>query len=217
MRTVSWISRSVAAYETWAAISSSPGGSMNRDGAGSSVPGGRIALVSGCALLPVRLLLHERSRGEAPWSRELRIRAVIAVVVILLIRLGAFRGHGLNADPWRAGIGLVLFALGLAFAIWARIHIGRNWGMPMTQEGQHGAGDQRSLPSRSPPDLLGHPRGRRRHRGGTGLVVADCRGPGWGLLPLQRDGRGALHEPTSFQTSYPVYKRSTKLLVPFIL
>jgi hypothetical protein len=32
-------------------------------------------------------------RGRVPWSRELRIRAVIAVVVILLIRLGAFRGR----------------------------------------------------------------------------------------------------------------------------
>ncbi len=38
-------------------------------------------------------------RGRVPWSRELGIRAVIVVVVILLIRLGAFREHGLNTDP----------------------------------------------------------------------------------------------------------------------
>jgi protein-S-isoprenylcysteine O-methyltransferase Ste14 len=67
-------------------------------------------------------------RGRVAWSRELRIRAAIFVLVIVLIRLGVFRGHGLNSDPWRAGFGLVLFAAGLAFAIWARIHIGRNWG-----------------------------------------------------------------------------------------
>src|SRR5581483_5514078 len=73
-------------------------------------------------------------RGRVPWSRELRVRAVIAVVVILLIRLGAFRGHGLHTDPWRAAVGLVLFVAGLAFAVWARIHIGRNWGTPMTQK-----------------------------------------------------------------------------------
>jgi protein-S-isoprenylcysteine O-methyltransferase Ste14 len=73
-------------------------------------------------------------RGRVPWSRELRIRTVIAVIVIVLIRFGAFRGHSLNTDPWRAGSGLVLFALGLGFAIWARIHIGRNWGTPMTQK-----------------------------------------------------------------------------------
>ena len=45
-------------------------------------------------------------RGRVPWSRELGIRAVLVVVVILLLRLGAFRGYGLNTDPWRAGLGL---------------------------------------------------------------------------------------------------------------
>jgi hypothetical protein len=52
-------------------------------------------------------------RGRVPWSRELGIRAVIVVVVILLLRLGAFRGHGLSTDPWRAGLGLALFFVGL--------------------------------------------------------------------------------------------------------
>ena len=90
-------------------------------------------------------------RGRVPWSRELRIRAVIVVVVILLTRLGAFRGHGLNTDPWRAGIGLVLFALGLGFAIWARMHIGRNWGTPMTQK------DEPELVTSGPYHLVRHP------------------------------------------------------------
>ena len=38
-------------------------------------------------------------RGRVPWSRELRIRALIAVLVIVLIRFGAFRNHGLKTDP----------------------------------------------------------------------------------------------------------------------
>ena len=63
-------------------------------------------------------------KGRIPWSRELGIRAVILVVVIALIRVGAFRNHGLNTEPWRAGLGLFLFALGLGFAIWARLNIG---------------------------------------------------------------------------------------------
>ena len=66
-------------------------------------------------------------RGSVPLARELRIRAVIAVFVILLLRLRVLRGGDLNSNPWRAGFGLVLFALGLGFAIWARRHIGRNW------------------------------------------------------------------------------------------
>ena len=56
-------------------------------------------------------------RGRIPWSRELRVRAVIVVLAVLLIRLGAFRAGGINSDPWRAGFGLILFALGLGLAI----------------------------------------------------------------------------------------------------
>src|SRR5579864_8952479 len=90
-------------------------------------------------------------RGRIPWSRELRIRAVIAVIVILLIRFGAFRGHGLNTDPWRAGLGLLLFGLSLGFAIRARVHIGRNWGTPMTQK------DEPELVTSGPYRLVRHP------------------------------------------------------------
>jgi hypothetical protein len=46
-------------------------------------------------------------RGRVPWSRELGIRAVIVIVVVLLVRVGTFRGHSLSTDPWRAGVGLV--------------------------------------------------------------------------------------------------------------
>src|SRR5205823_4318343 len=90
-------------------------------------------------------------RGRVPWSRELRIRAVIAVVVIVMIRLGVFRGHGVDTDPWRAGSGLGLFALGLGFAILARVHIGRNWGTPMTQK------DEPELVTSGPYRLVRHP------------------------------------------------------------
>src|SRR5438105_7778980 len=89
--------------------------------------------------------------GRIPWSRQLRIRAVAVVTVILLARLGALRGHGLNTDPWRAGLGIVLFAVGLGFAIWARVHIGRNWGGPMTQK------DEPELVTSGPYHLVRHP------------------------------------------------------------
>src|SRR5262249_60323923 len=90
-------------------------------------------------------------RGRVACVRELLIRALIAVAAILLIRFGAFRDHGLNTDPWRAGLGLVLFAVGLGFAIWARVHIGRNWGTPMTQK------DDPELVTSGPYHLVRHP------------------------------------------------------------
>src|SRR5579864_7831870 len=91
-------------------------------------------------------------RGRVAWSRELRIRAVIVVLAVLSIRVGAFRDHhGINSDPWRVGLGLVLFAVGLGFAIWARVSIGHNWGTPMSEK------DDPELVTGGPYRLVRHP------------------------------------------------------------
>ena len=74
-------------------------------------------------------------RGRRPWSRELRSGRCSSSSCSSWLA-GVFRGHGVHSDPLRAAIGLVLFALGLGFAIWARLHIGRNWGTPMTQKNE---------------------------------------------------------------------------------
>src|ERR1700751_3292199 len=56
-----------------------------------------------------------------------------------------------RADLWRAGLGLRLCGLGWGFAIGARVHIGRNWGTPMTQK------DQPELVTSGPYRLVRHP------------------------------------------------------------
>jgi protein-S-isoprenylcysteine O-methyltransferase Ste14 len=154
-------------------------------------------------------------RGRISWSRELRIRAVIAVIVILLIRFGTFRGNGLNTDPWRSGIGLVLFVLGLGFAIWARVHIGRNWGTPMTQK------DEPELVTSGPYRLVRHPIYSGILVAGVGTAVAlNWR---W-LIAVGLAGIYLLYSATveerylteQFPDAYAVYKHTTKLLVPFI-
>jgi protein-S-isoprenylcysteine O-methyltransferase Ste14 len=155
-------------------------------------------------------------RGRAPWSRELRIRAVIVVLVIILARLGVFRSHGNNHDPLRAGIGLVLFGLGLGFAIWARVHIGRNWGMPMTQK------DEPELVTSGPYHLVRHPIYSGILVAGIGTAIAL----NWlWLTGVLLAGLYFLYSATveerylteQFPDSYPAYKRSTKMLVPFVL
>jgi len=155
-------------------------------------------------------------RGRVPWSRELRIRVVLAVVVILLIRLHAFRGHGIHTDPWRAGIGLAVLASGLAFAIWARRHIGRNWGTPMTQK------DEPELVTSGPYHLVRHPIYSGILAAGVGTAVALS----WfWLIAVALAGVYFLYSATveerfltdRFPASYPAYKRSTRMLVPFIL
>jgi protein-S-isoprenylcysteine O-methyltransferase Ste14 len=154
-------------------------------------------------------------RGRVPWSRELRIRVILVILVILLIRLGVFRGHGLTTDPWRAGIGLVCFTLGLGLAIWARVHIGRNWGPPMTQK------DEPELVTSGPYRLVRHPIYSGILAAGLGTAVALS---WWWLIAVALAGVYILYSAKieeryltdQFPDDYPDYKRSTKMLVPFI-
>jgi len=154
-------------------------------------------------------------RGRVPWSREARIRAVIVVIVLLLVRFGAFRGHGVSTDPWRAGVGLTLFAVGLAFATWARVHIGRNWGTPMTQK------DEPELVTSGPYHFVRHPIYSGILVAGVGTAVALS----WlWLTAVALAGVYFIYSATveeryltqRFPEDYPAYKRSTKMLVPFV-
>jgi protein-S-isoprenylcysteine O-methyltransferase Ste14 len=154
-------------------------------------------------------------RGRVPWSRELRIRLVIVVIVIALFRLGAFRGHGLDTDAWRAGVGLLLFALGLGFAIWARVHIGRNWGTPMTQK------DQPELVTSGPYQLVRHPiySGILVAGFGTALALNWLFVSAVVLVGIYFIYSAIVEErylTEQFPVAYPEYKRSTKMLVPFL-
>jgi len=156
-----------------------------------------------------------RKRGRHPWSRELRIRAVLFVAIVLLVRLGVFRGHSATRDPWLAAAGLVLFAAGLLFAIWARIHIGRNWGTPMTQQ------EEPELVTSGPYRLVRHPIYSGILVAGVGTAV----GLAWyWLAAVLVAGIYFIYSATveerylteQFPSTYPAYKRSTKMLVPFV-
>jgi protein-S-isoprenylcysteine O-methyltransferase Ste14 len=154
-------------------------------------------------------------KGRVLRSRDLRIRAALVVLVILLVRLGAFRNSRIDSDPWRAGLGLFLFALGLGFAIWARLHIGRNWGAPMSQK------DEPELVTGGPYRLVRHP----IYSGILLAVLSSAIALSWlFLVALLLVGvyftYSAIIEERylteQFADTYPVYRRSTKMLVPFI-
>ena len=177
-----------------------------------------LALAIGWAAFWVYWLVSAFStrRGHLAWSRELRIRAVIGVIVIALVRLGAFRNHGLNTGAWRAVLGLVLFAAGLAFAVWARVCIGRNWGSPMSEK------DNPELVTGGPYAVVRHPIYSGILVAGVGTTVALS----WeGLIAVGLAGIYFVYSATveeryltnQFPDTYPGYRRSTKMLVPFIL
>jgi protein-S-isoprenylcysteine O-methyltransferase Ste14 len=154
-------------------------------------------------------------RGRYAWSSDLRIRIPILVAVIVLVHLGAFRTHDNTSDPLRAGSGLALFVLGLAFAIWARLHIGRNWGTPMSQKAEP------ELVTSGPYHFVRHPIYSGILCAGVGTGVAL----NWSwLIAVALAGVYFIYSATIeernlttvFPGAYPVYRRSTKMLVPFI-
>ncbi len=156
-------------------------------------------------------------RGLVPWSRYLGIRVVIVLIAIVLLRVGVFRGNGHNTDhAWRAGLGLFLLFLGLGFAVWARVHIGRNWGTPMTRR------EEPELVTSGPYHLVRHPIYSGILIGGVGTAVAL----GWfwltavGLAGIYFFYSSTVEErylTAQFPDTYPAYKRSTKMLLPFVL
>src|SRR5215831_9538983 len=154
-------------------------------------------------------------KGRVLWSRELRIRVVIVLLAVLLVRLGAFRDAGVNTDLWRAGFGLVLFALGLGFAVCARVEIGRNWGAPMTHK------DEPELVTGGPYRVVRHPIYSGVLTAGVGTALALS----WlWLIGVALAGVYFVYSATveerdlsaQFPYTYPAYKRSTKMMVPFI-
>jgi protein-S-isoprenylcysteine O-methyltransferase Ste14 len=138
-----------------------------------------------------------------------------SLLVLLLVRLGAFRRHGLTADPWRAGLGFALFAVGLGFAVWARVHLGRNWGTPMTRKVEP------ELVTGGPYRWIRHPiySGILLAAVGTAVVLTLS----W-LIAVGLAGVYFVYSATveerdlseQFPDVYPPYKGSTKVLLPFV-
>jgi protein-S-isoprenylcysteine O-methyltransferase Ste14 len=153
--------------------------------------------------------------GRVQWSRELRVRVVIVALAFLLIRLGVLRGHGVETEPVLEAIGLALFAAGLAFAVWARVHIGRNWGTPMTQK------PDPELVTSGPYSLVRHPIYSGILIAGVGTAIAL----GWvwltvvGLAGIYFVYSARVEErflSETFPDSYPAYRDETKMLVPYV-
>jgi protein-S-isoprenylcysteine O-methyltransferase Ste14 len=153
--------------------------------------------------------------GRTGWTRFAGIRVVILLVVLLLVRTKALGHASHTRNAWLQGAGLAVFFLGLALAIWARVYLGRNWGMPMTEKVN--------------PDLVTTgPYSRIRHPIYSGIILAMVGTTiGVSLYWLAAVAALAIYFVFSafteerfmisrFPDSYPQYKRSTKMLIPFV-
>jgi protein-S-isoprenylcysteine O-methyltransferase Ste14 len=150
-------------------------------------------------------------------------RVLLIVLVALLVREslvshagGHVHGAILIGNRVQAVIGLTLCAIGIAIAIWARLCIGRNWGLPMSLREAH------ELVTTGPYAFVRHPiyTGILLALAGTALTVGH-----WSiaLFPLYLAYfiyAATMEERTmreQFPTQYPVYARRTKMLLPFVV
>jgi protein-S-isoprenylcysteine O-methyltransferase Ste14 len=155
--------------------------------------------------------------GQSRWRQFAGVRVGIILVILLLLRLRILKGHGAaTSNPWLLGIGLAIFVLGLALAVWARVHLGRNWGMPMSQKADP------ELVTTGPYRRVRHPIYSGILLGMAGTAVAVS--PYW-LIAVAVLGAYFLFSAVSeehtmtklFPDAYPPYKRATKMLIPYIL
>jgi protein-S-isoprenylcysteine O-methyltransferase Ste14 len=151
-----------------------------------------------------------RRRGWLP-----RTGGLSAVAVVVLVRVLA-RGSAAVHSPGLAAVGAVIFACGIGLAVWARIYLGRNWGMPMTQRAEP------ELVTSGPYRFVRHPiySGLLLALLGTSLATSL-----WGLiivvvLTAYFSVSATVEErnlTAIFPAEYPAYRTHTKMLIPFVL
>jgi protein-S-isoprenylcysteine O-methyltransferase Ste14 len=157
-----------------------------------------------------------KSGRSGGWSRLTGLRVLIFVAFYIVVRDVGLRGHSFRPGPVMASIGLLLFLLGLALAVWARLYIGRNWGTPMSRK------EEPELVTTGPYRLIRHPiySGLILAMIGTALATTL-----YGLIAVAVLSAFFIYSATreeaylteQFQDTYRDYKHSTKMLIPFIL
>ena len=154
--------------------------------------------------------------GRTRWGQFAGIRAGLILVILLLLRARVFQGHAVTSSLWLQGIGLAVFVLGLALAVWARVYLGRNWGMPMSQKVDP------ELVTAGPYSSIRHPiySGIILAMIGTTIAVSWYWLTAVVLLGAYFLYSAIVEERSMarlFPDSYPGYKGSTKMLIPFII
>jgi protein-S-isoprenylcysteine O-methyltransferase Ste14 len=161
----------------------------------------------------IAALLGGASRRYSATGSLLRLLLLVAIVVAM--RSGGFGASaGLRLPSNVAAAGSVIAVLGLAGAIWARLALGRNWGMPMTLR------EQPTLVTSGPYAYVRHPiyTGVLTMMIGTSLVypvagIATVIMLAYFVYSARREERDL---ERLFPDTYAAYKRRSKMLVPFV-
>jgi protein-S-isoprenylcysteine O-methyltransferase Ste14 len=157
------------------------------------------------------------SRDQSPRSatRPRRFWLRLLLAAFLVVALRAHHPGGASFDAALGWLGVALCATGIGIASWARVCLGRNWGMPMTVRVRP------TLVRSGPYRVVRHPiySGLLLAAVGSALVT----GPGWLVVVV---GAGAYFVVSlrveendmarAFPDQYPDYAGHTKRLIPFL-
>jgi protein-S-isoprenylcysteine O-methyltransferase Ste14 len=166
-----------------------------------------------------RTARHNRADREVQQSRAMvaaiaGFMVVIALLHFLLPRLP----KSLVTPPAgvaRGVLGSTLCVIGVAYAVWARLTLGRNWGLPMSQK------EQPELVTAGPYARVRHPiyagvvlalLGSAVVTGIAELIVALAMAA-YFLASAFREER---HLRTEFPEAFPAYQGRTKRFIPFL-
>jgi protein-S-isoprenylcysteine O-methyltransferase Ste14 len=161
--------------------------------------------------------------GGRAWRREIALRLVILISVLLALRLLVLSyglrnvGHyAVNRSPIMGLIGVAFCAAGVGLAVLARFYLGRNWGMPMSQK------ENPELVTTGPYAIVRHP----IYMGMLLAMLGSAIGQSifW-MLPLVLCGPYFIYSARreeklmaeQFPEQYPGYMKRTKMLLPYVL
>lgn len=167
-------------------------------------------------------LQSKRNLHNYNWRLELLIRFVIIVLVILFLRIPSLHRFAENIhsetlplNSFLIVLGFIFFILGIALTVWARISLGKNWGMPMTIK------ENPDLVKTGPYSYIRHPiySGVILAMFGTAFAVTIY----W-IIPLLIVSIYFLYSLKKeeqnlvrlFPKEYEKYKKNTHALIPFI-
>lgn len=159
-------------------------------------------------------------RLESATSRILRV--LVFLIVIVLLSTDRIPLPWLYRQLWPSGIlpfwiGAAFTVGGLLFAVWARVHLGRNWSRSVTIKQDH------ELITTGPYALVRHPIYTGILSGflGTAIAISQVRGVivvvliffvFWAKLRMEEKWMRS-----QFGDTYAAYAHQTAALVPYLL
>jgi protein-S-isoprenylcysteine O-methyltransferase Ste14 len=155
--------------------------------------------------------------AQGAWHSTLLVRACLIAVIVLASTAGGVGGRLWAPGPFVGWLSAVLVATGLAFALWARAELGRNWSASVVlKEGQR-------LVCSGPYAIVRHPIY-------TGLIAmalgTACDGrtaAGIGLVCAlsaalwAKSRREERLMAAAFPAEYPGYRRRVRAFVPYVV